>query len=396
MYLKSIPAVVLLAVAIVGPVAAARGEGRRREVEPGEDYRRAVNRLQPGDELVFLPGVHERAVILDLAGEPDRPITLRGRLDDQGRPPIVQFTGRGHNLWRLRGRHIVIRDLELHATNAYAIRVDRADHVRIENCTFRDCGGGDLSANTADVHALHVFGCTFTGSRSTPVYIGNHDGNLAVTDFRFEGNVIDGRQVESGIGYGIQLKLNVTGGVIRNNWITHTRGPGIMVYGAADDDPALGNLVEGNVVVGARNNPGIVVGGGPARVRENLVLGNLAGGISVMDYGGRDLLRNIEVRGNTAAGNERFDLSFTGRLQKLDAEANVARSRPGAAGIRGPGDVAASNRDQAAPAALLVRIDRLLEAPVDMQRYSAAAADLPEGPLGADALADWLDELLLP
>ena len=374
--------------------AAARGQGRQYPVRPGDDYRPLLRRLQPGDELVFLPGVHERSTVLRLQGTPERPITVRGHFDPQGRRPRVQFTGRGHNLWRIEGRHLVIRDLELHAAHAYAIRVERAEHVRIENCIFRDCGGGDLSANQADVHALHVIRCLFTGGRRTPVYIGRHDGGLKVTDFRFEGNVIDGRQIEAGTGYGIQLKLNVTGSVIRGNWIEHARGPGIMVYGAADDNPELGNLVEGNVVTASRNSAAILVGGGPAQVRGNLVLGNPRGGLRIYDYGGRDLLHNIDVTANTAAGNGQFDLSFTGRLRNVRAERNAAFARQQSEGIRGPAAVRAGNFAAPAPPALLTRIDALSKARPDPGRLAAAVEQLPEGPIDANALAGWLDSVL--
>lgn len=374
--------------------AVAHGQGRQYPVQPGDDYREVVRRLRPGDELVFLPGVHERAASLAIQGTADGPITLRGQVDAKGLRPIVRYTGEAHNLWRLEGQHVAIRDLELHATHSYAIRVDRADHVRIENCIFRDCGAGCLSANTADVHALHVSRCYFTGSHHSPVYIGRHDGGLKVTDFRFERNMIDGRQIESGEGYGIQLKLNVTGSVIRGNWIEQARGPGIMVYGATDDDPALGNLVERNVVVGSRNNAAILVGAGPAQVRGNLALGNPRGGIRIYDYNNWDMLRNIDVMGNTAAGNGRYDLSFTGRLRQVRAEGNVAMVRPGSEGIRGAADARAGNLAAPIPPSLLVKIDTLAKARLDPGRLVTAVDRLPKEPLDANTLDQWLDQVL--
>ncbi len=201
----------LAAVTLLMVVSQLRAESRRYEVQPGEDYRPLLNRLQPGDELVFLPGEHEGAAILNLEGQPRRPITLRGRIDADGQRPVVQFTGRGHNLWRLRGQHLVVRDLELHATHAYAIRVERADYVRIENCVFRDCGGGDLSANSAPVHALHVVHCTFTGSRRTPVYIGQHELVLGSLVALFSsGHIL----IESVPGLGKTLFVRVLGRVL--------------------------------------------------------------------------------------------------------------------------------------------------------------------------------------
>ncbi len=297
------------------------------EVVAGEDYRAKLSRLRPGDELRFLPGVHEGHAVVRVSGTPDRPITIRGVAVD-GERPELRFTGRGHNLWRIAGSHLRIKDLGFHATHAYGIRVERADDVTIENCTFRECGGGDISANSAHVQGLRIAGCRFIGSRRTPVYIGNHDGRLDIDDFVFEGNVIDGHRIDGGIGYGIQLKLNVRGGIIRDNLIVGTRGPGIMVYGVRDGGAEDASVIERNVVVGSRNNPGIAIGGGPAVVRDNLVIGCRAGGISAFDYGGRGLLAGIRIEENTAAMNRGHDLSIRGRFEQSTLQANRIWTRP--------------------------------------------------------------------
>ena len=291
------------------------------EVVAGEDYRAKLAGLRPGDELRFLPGVHEAHAVVQVSGTPDRPITIRGVVDS-GERPELRFTGRGHNLWRIAGSHLRIKDLSFHATHAYGIRVERVDDLTIENCTFRQCGGGDISANSAHVHGLRIAGCRFVGSRRTPVYIGNHPGQLDIANFVFEGNVIDGRHIDGGIGYGIQLKLNVRGGVIRDNVITGTRGPGIMVYGVQDGAAEDASVIERNVVIGSRNNPGIAIGGGPAVVRNNLVIGCQTGGIGVFDYGGRGLLQSIRIEENGAAMNMGHDLSIRGQLVESTLKAN--------------------------------------------------------------------------
>lgn len=369
----------------------ARESGQRYTINPGEDYVSILSRLKPGDEMVFLPGIHERPAFLRLAGTAENRITIRGEMDSAGRRPVLLYAGTEHNLWRLEGRHVVIRDLELQAPSAYGLRVDRAEHILIENCVFKDCGDGGLSANTADVHALHVHRCRFSGIRKTPVYIGRHDGGLRITDFRFEGNIIDGRGTVVKGAYGIQLKKNVTRSLIRGNWIEKAQGPGIMVYGADGDDPQLGNLVERNVVVGSRNDAGILVGAGPARVRGNLVLGNPRGGIWVYDYNGWDMLRNIEVTENTVAGNGRFGCSFSGRLRQVHAERNAVYAAPGTETIRGPADIRSGNSLSPAPAALLARIDLLVQKGISADRIVVVLRALPQGPIDAGTLAIWLD-----
>ena len=326
--------VTVLGFMLAASVASAEPAGRVYEVAPEDDYRITLRQLQPGDELRFLPGVHEGHAVIRAAGEPERPITIRGVVED-GERPELRFTGRGHNLWRIRGDHLHIRDLSFHATHAYGIRVDRADDITIENCVFRDCGGGDISANTANVDRLHIRGCRFIGSRRTPVYIGQHDGELDIDDFRFERNLIDGRRIEGGIGYGIQLKLNVRGGMIRDNIVFGTRGPGIMVYGAEGAQEGGQSLIERNLVVGSRRHPGIAVGGGPAVVRHNITIAGHGDGIGVFDYGGRGMLEQITLEGNLSALNRGHDLSIRGRIRDLTAMDNRIYHRPGGSGIRG-------------------------------------------------------------
>ena len=103
------------------------------------------------------------------------------------------------------------------------------------------------------------------------------------------------------IGYGIQVKLNSVA-LIRDNVIVDTKGPGIMVYGAQDLSAV--SLVERNFVMGSLGSSGIVVGGGPVVVRNNVAVGSHAGGIGLEDYGRRGLLRGIVVAHNTVFGNE--------------------------------------------------------------------------------------------
>ena len=397
-------AVLTVTAALLWPAMTAFGEeeapGRIIEVAPGEDYRAALNRLQPGDELRLLPGVHEGHTVVRVSGEPGRPITIRGVIED-GRRPELRFTGRGHNLWRIRGSHLRIRDLAFHATHAYAIRVDRADDITIENCLFRACGGGDISANTADVDGLRIIGCRFIESRRTPVYIGHHQGRLSIDNFRFEGNVIDGSRIEGGIGYGIQLKLNVRGGVIRDNFITATRGPGIMVYGAEDAGDEDANTIERNLVIGSRRNPGIAVGGGPAVVRHNIVLGGRAGGIAVFDYGGRGLLERISIDRNIAALNRGHDLSIRGRVRDLTVKANRIWTRPGGGaggGIRGLSAAEAAemdNRIEAAGEALSRAVEQLDGFVPEEAAMTATGRRLQEGlPADEGALTAMLHALL--
>lgn len=383
---------IALALLCATVAAAQQPSPRSIQVAPGEDYRPLLETLRPGDELVFLPGVHEGAAVLRANGEAGRPITVRGLVRD-GQRPELRFTGGSSNLWEIRASHIVVRDLAFHSARSYAIRIFRAEDVTIENCLFRANGGGDLSANSADVDGLRIRDSRFIGGRRTPVYIGHHDGAIEVTNFVFERNLIDGSAIEGdGIGYGIQLKLNVRGAVVRNNFISGARGPGIMVYGSEATDAEHANHVIGNVVVGSRRNPAIAVGGGPSFVEKNVVIGNDAGGISVFDYGGRRLLHHVRLAGNIAAANRGFDFSATGSPRDFVASANTAFSAAGSSGFRniGTGD----NLEAEVSVELLELAGRLRGTLPPEQALRALWPAMAEPPADQARLADLLRALL--
>lgn len=326
----------LLSIFLLMLMGAPAVTGRVIEVAPGDDYRTLLDSLEPGDELVFLPGVHEGAAVLRASGTAADPITIRGRIED-GRRPEVRFIEAGHNLWWIRASHLRVRDLTLHASHGYAIRIGQADDITIENVHFRDNGGGDISANTGHVHGLRIRDSRFTGTRLTPVYIGNHQGALEITGFVFERNVMNGSSIEPAantVGYAIQLKQNVRGGIIRDNFITTALGPGIMVYGSEDPEPGDASLIERNIIVGSRENAGLIVGAGPATVRNNIVLGCEAGGIQVFNYNQWNMLEGIEITGNVAAMNRPYDFRLARPLIDFVARGNRAWHASGAAGFR--------------------------------------------------------------
>lgn len=385
----------VLTVWLVGAAAA----GNVIEVEPGEDYRPLLDELEPGGELVFLPGEHEGHTVLTISGTEDAPITIRGVLDEDGTPPELRVMEPGHNLWRIRGSHLVIRDLGFHAPHAYAIRVDEANDITIENCVFRDCGSGDLSANTGDVHGLRIRECTSIGARRTPYYIGNHQGELDITGFEFERNVIDGSQIEPApntVGYAIQLKLNVRAGIIRENYITGALGPGIMVYGVENGEPGDGGRIERNIVVGSRRNPGIIMGAGPAMAVNNLVLGCDSGGVSVFNYNQWDMLDHIRVVGNIAAVNRPYDYSFARPLTNVQAMGNVAWTLPDADAFRNlpEGDDVRNNNSGEASGALEDAVERLQGHVPDHETLGPIWESLGRPPETQNELAALIERLL--
>ncbi|MEZ6090984.1 MAG: right-handed parallel beta-helix repeat-containing protein [Pirellulaceae bacterium] len=313
-----------LIVALSACIPTDHARARVIEISPGQDYRSVLRKLEPGDELVFLPGEHHLPAKVRVSGTPEKPILLRGRPDSAGRLPEITWTQRGENTWDVYGKYLRISDLQFHSRNHCGMRIREATDIQIQNCVFRDNGENDLTVNSGAAASVHILHCRFVGGKQTPVYIGNHDGHQVVTDFRFEGNLIDGSRINDAniVGYGIQLKLNVDG-VVRNNLILGTQGPAIMVYGFQDAKTSGKQLVENNIVVGARNSHCIVVGGGPVTVRNNLVIAGDRGGIDVADYGNRNLLDGIAIIGNVVLGGDDRWLNVSRHARTPKVERNV-------------------------------------------------------------------------
>jgi hypothetical protein len=185
-------------------------------------------------------------------------------------------------------------------------------------------------ANHTSVHGLTVRRNVISDTQSTGMYFGCHDGlGCTVSSLRVEQNYIHGVTAPSPeIGYGIQVKLN-SSGVIRDNVIVDTKGPGIMVYGSRD--LVATSVVERNFTRGSRTSSGIVVGGGPALLRNNISIANFDSGIGLENYGRRGLLRGIVLAHNTVYGSQGGGISVPdqGPLEALLIN-NAVHARAGA------------------------------------------------------------------
>src|SRR5262249_10269299 len=150
-----------------------------------------------------------------------------------------------------------------------------AHNIVVERNVFAGFCNVAISANSGNTADLVIRYNEFKNLESTPVYIGCHDGDCVSSSLLFERNFIDGvRASDPGsIGYGIEVKRN-SWGIIRDNTIANTKGPPIMACGSSRGDRTL---IEGNYVEGSRAEAGIVLGGGPAIVRNNIAVGNANG-----------------------------------------------------------------------------------------------------------------------
>jgi hypothetical protein len=272
------------------------------EIGPEANWCEIINALLPGGEVVLRPGSYPGPCTIHRSGALGAPIVIRAK-DPHDRPHIV-YLGHGDNVLNVRAEHVIIRGLHFGPTmlNIDAIRIYAGSNSTIEDCRFQGVGGIAVVANHTSLTHVVVRRNEIIQSRATAMYFGCHDGiSCTASDFLLERNYIRGVEAEEReIGYGIQVKLNSTA-VIRDNVILDTKGPGIMVYGATDLSKV--SLVERNFVAGSRTSSAIVLGGGPAVVRNNVVTTSAEAGIGLENYHRRGLLRGVVVSHNTIYGN---------------------------------------------------------------------------------------------
>ncbi len=277
-------------------------------VNPSNPWCDIINNAAPGDEIVFTPGFYSTPCWITAKGLPGSPIMVRSQSEEPDRRATFAYPGSTSNVLELRdAAYLTIRGFSFAPTQdgVDAIRIRKANDIIIEKNLFKGIGGVSISANDGDTHRITVRQNTFKDLKYTGLYFGCHDGNTCrATDLLIDGNLIDGITTPfapSAIGYGIEIKLN-SHGTVRDNTIYRTKGPGIMVYGSNRKDPP--SILEGNYVEGSKTEGGIVIGGGPAIVRNNALIGNAYGGISVQNYGERNLQKNVWIVHNTLINND--------------------------------------------------------------------------------------------
>ncbi len=264
-------------------------------VAPGEDWCGAANAAAPGDEVLLAEGDYAGPCTLSVGGEEGAPITVRGAVRHE--LPRIVYTGTSSNVIDVTASWVTVQGLAFGPTEADidAIKVKSGDHVSIVDNTFTGVGGIGVSANSVDTVGLTIEGNTFQDMNATALYLGCHEGagSCVAKDVVVRGNLIDG-VVSSAVGYGLELKKD-SWGLIADNVVVDTQGPGIEVFGGEDD--AYRVTVQGNLVARSVNNGSIEVGGPNVRVVNNVVVGGGDGAIYVYAYW--DAVHDVVVAGNT-------------------------------------------------------------------------------------------------
>jgi hypothetical protein len=276
-------------------------------VTPSSSWCDTINNASPGDEIVFTPGSYPDTCWITAKGLPGTPIVVRSQSADPSQRSIFTYSGSTSNVLELRAAsYLTLHGFSFNPTQdgVDAIRIRSANDIIIEQNSFQGIGGVSIPANDEDTKRITVRNNTFKNLKYTCLYFGCQDGTTChTTDLVVEGNLIDTVTTPydpSAVGYGLEIKLN-SYGTVRDNTIYRTKGPGMMVYGSNRGDPP--SLMEGNYVEGSQRDGGIVIGGGPATVRNNVVVGNANGGISAQDYNSRGLQKNVWIVFNTVLNN---------------------------------------------------------------------------------------------
>jgi Right handed beta helix region len=300
------------------------------EIGPDSDLCAAIGLVPPGEELVLREGDYRGGCRIRRGGQPGQPLVIRAA--DPSRRPRIVYPGMPANLLEVHATDVTIRGIDFWGSRGEAdgVRIMSGHRITVEDCRFVELGGIAIASTHTSVRGLVVRGNAILDSGSTGMYFGCHNGTTcAVTGLVVERNLIQRVSAAPGeVGYGLEVKLN-SAGVIRDNRIVDIKGPGIMVYGS--QDPTLVSVVERNFVRGSRTSSGIVVGGGPAVVRNNVVGWNAEAGIGLEDYRRRGLLRSIEVTHNTSYNNVQAGIAApeSGVLIQVSVVNNAVHARPG-------------------------------------------------------------------
>ena len=347
-------------------------------VAAGEDWCAVVNGLGAGDEVVLGAGDHAGPCWIQASGVAADPLVIRG---EDGPHPHIVYEGAGDNVINLFGEHLVLRHLAFGPTqdgiDAIKYREEGGDVV-VQDCEFTQVGGISFSANSADSWDLVIRDCRFTDLQATGLYFGCHDGagDCSSRDVLVEGNLFDGVTSDA-VGYGLEIKVD-SYGIVRDNVIHDTQGPGIEIYGSYDDN--LVSHVTGNLVMGSRVDGSLEIGGGPCIVTGNIVVGGAQGAIYAYDYSGRGLQRGVTIAGNTALGVDAAAVRISGWDGDDLVLANNALWREGGAELPQLG-----GHVEVAGNVLCATAEACFEDAAQLDFWPAAGGSLVDGAAGTQA-----------
>jgi Bacterial Ig domain/Right handed beta helix region len=275
-------------------------------VGPSQDWCGTINGAAPGTTVILAAGTYTLPCWISASGTASAPITIRSESSNPVQRAVMAYTGSASSVVDVAGSYLTLEWLGFNAAKAGvdAVRIRSGHDIAVVENSFTGIGGTSVVSNDADVQRIIVRGNVMTNLASTAMSFGCHDGaQCRATELLIEGNLVDGVSPAdpSVAGYALDVELN-SYGIVRDNTIYRTRGPGIIIYGSNCGDPP--STVEGNYVEGSQTGAGINISGGPAIVRNNIAVGNAHGGLWAPDYDGRGLQQDVWIVFNTLLNNK--------------------------------------------------------------------------------------------
>ena len=238
--------------------------------------------LQPGDELVFATGVYSTTSRLSLGfrGTAAQGITLRPA---DGAEVILTRPNQSQNTLNLEGaQYLTLKGFDITGGSA-GIRIDSANgfqakFITLDGNHIHHTGNAAISANIGgnSYQGMHFLNneLDHTSAEGEGMYLGCNNNGCQFFDGVIENNYIhhtNGPGVSQGDG--IELKLGSYNNLIRNNVIHDTGFPALLAYGTSGNGAP--NIFEGNVVWGSNNETVQIAS--DAIVRNNLIFASSKG-----------------------------------------------------------------------------------------------------------------------
>ena len=160
---------VVAAACCLAPVAAAT----QHLISPGGDLRPILDLIEPGDEILLLPGVHQPIHLREIHGERGNPIIIRGLDPDE--PAVIRSGDVGIHL--IDVAHVQISDIIIKTPTKAGIIIEASRvagmeeplnvNIDIANVVVQGVGAGADGERPAlridAVRDVELSNCTFTG-----------------------------------------------------------------------------------------------------------------------------------------------------------------------------------------------------------------------------------------
>jgi hypothetical protein len=282
-------------------------------VDSQEEFESTANSLKPGDDLILHGGIYSQSGrrAVTAKGTSDKPIIIRAA---DGQRPILTRPADNidthNNIEFVDCCYLIVRGIGFTGGSS-GVRFIRGHHITIEDCEICQTGNNAVTMNSGDCDSfvirrnhIHHTGLSKSGStEGEGMYVGCHDGSCITTNTLIEGNYIHHlRSTSDGGNDGIEIKFGSYDNIVRDNVIHDTnigrQYPGIFVYGGGKGI----NTVEGNVIWNAGEGIQVV---SDAIVRNNIILGCSATGITAAPHAAVPKMRNVTIVNNTVVNHPR-------------------------------------------------------------------------------------------